>query len=451
MKAMKQWFFMHKGYRRILSLVMAFAMLLSLCSGLSVRTRAAGGGSIKVTDLVQVKIGDTLTTLELYRNGVFEAKVPVSAGTNEAVLVINGEETEISTALVTDVDEEIWIRVQDGVLAPVTVMPCALVGNFWGLNFVDDEGERFDISSWAPSDPNAELAYLGGGMYGRTFKFQPLEADVPLADGGYKVAFNDNWDYPIGNGSDNIALTIPAGSTSLTVLVDEINKVVYDNVRSGSFTVAQNSGAIQKEALTTTISLIGDVRGDNDFNWSAGAKGYEFTRLSDTLYRYQKTFEAGTYNYKCVFDYTNWYEAEATNREFTLTEKTHVVFLYDTVSGKLYDTVNNTAAVGEMLGMQAPPAEMKVVDNANGTTTFIATGEDGQAVTLFYCNKETPRMGESIYLGKCVDGSAKTDDLFLGDEALDILYWYEIDGVRTLDASKPIVTVEGMELSLIHI
>lgn len=403
---------------------------------------------IKVTNLVQVKLGDSLYTMDVFMNGVYEASVPVAAGDYTATLVVDGEETDITVSATAEADGTAILRLKDNALQVVTVAPAALVGNFAGLEFVDAEGTRYDIAAWAPADANAELEYLGGGLYKRTFLFGALEEDLTLADGGYKVAFNDSWDYSIGDGSDNIALTLPAGTASLTVLVDEVNGIVYDSIRSGSFELAQNSGSVQKPALDTVVSLIGDVRGTGTDDWSTGTRGFEFTQISDTLFRYQKTFEAGTYNYKCVFDYASWYEAEGSgNRSFTLTEKTHVVFLYDTATGRLYDTVNNTATVGELLGMQAPPAEMKVTDNANGTTTFTAVGEDGQNVTLNYCDRANPAKVTTVWLGKVKDGAAKSDAIFLGDDALDILYWYDVDGVRTLDSSNPTVTLDGADYS----
>lgn len=438
--------------RRVLSLALAFVMLLSLASGLpgTLTAKAAEPATIRVTDLVQVKVGDELTTMELYMNGVYEAAVPVSAGAATATLVINGTETEQTLTVAPEADTALYCRVRDGVLSVTEAkdMPtAALVGNFNGIEFVDGEGNRYDIRAWTPSDANGELTYLGGGLFGRTFLFKTLADDVTVADSGYKVAFNDSWDWSTGDGNgNNIGLTIPAGTSSLTVLVDSINGRVHDSVRSGSFTVAQNSGSIEKPALTTTISFIGTARCNEAENWVASARGYEFTQISDTLFRYQKTFEAGSYDYKCVFDYTNWYEAEG-NRTIALTEKTHVVFLYDTATGKLYDTVNNTAFVGETLGMQAPPAEMKVVDNLNGTTTFIAAAEDGKSVKLNYFHRAQPDKVTTLDLGKAKEGAARSEDLFLGDEALDVLYWYEIDGLRTLDSSKPTVTVDGTEYS----
>lgn len=432
--------------KRALSLVMVFAMMLSLLSGLGTIPKASAADTqIRLTDLVQIKLGDQVQTMDLYRNGVYETCVIASSKDHTATLLINGEETDQSVEL--SLGSAIILRVQDGKLSIAPYETAALVGNFHGLEFVDEDDVRFDIASWNPADENAELTYVGGGLFARTFHFKALTEDIDIADGGYKVAFNDSWDKSIGLDGGNIALTVPAGTDHLTVLVDALNNVVYDSVRSGSFSVAQNGGAVEKPALDTVVSFIGDARGLGGDDWNAGLKGFEFTQISDKLFRYQKTFAPGTYNYKCVFDYANWYEAEAGNRTIVLTEETNVVFLYDAESGKLYDTVNNTNTVGEMLGMQAPPAEMKVINNANGTTTFVATGEDGKAVSLHYCDKATPDKEAVVSLGKFVNGSASSDAIYFGDAALDILYWYEIDGVRTLDGSNPTVSVNGKDYS----
>ena len=346
--------------KRLLSILLTACLALSLCTGLSgtLQVQAAGESSIHINDLVQVQVGESLTDLKVYRNGVYEAMVHVEAGDHTATVFINGAETDMTTTFKADEAGKVCLRVKDNALTQVAIQSCALVGYFDGLDFVNEAGKPFDIANWKPDDPNAELTYLGGGLYGRTFLFQPLTEDLTIAGTDYKVAFNDGWDYSIGDGSGNIVLTIPKDSSSLTILVDEINQVVYNSVRSGSFSVAQDSGDIALPALATTVSLIGTVRYSGGKDWVVGAEGYEFDLISDTLYRYEKTFEKGSYEYKCVFDYEFWYAAE--NGRLDLEEKTHVVFLYDTVTGSLYDTVNDYNAVAELIGMQAPPAQTKI-------------------------------------------------------------------------------------------
>lgn len=421
--------------------------------------------SLKVTDYVQLKIGENTYDMDVYMNGVFESKVELAKGEYAASVLVNGKATEATSTVKVDADKNVYFRYADGTLInsisdAATFHTAALVGNFNGIEFVDGEGTRYDIASWKPSDANGDLTYYGGGLFGRTFQFKTLANDVTLADGGYKIAFDDDdkWKYSFGNGGDNIALTIPAGSTQLTVLVDEINQKVYDSVRTPDFIAKQNDGEYACKALATTISLIGPVRENDTDNWNAKAEGYEFTQISDTLFRYQKHFAAGSYEYKCVFNYEKWYEAEGSNRKITLADDAEVVFLYDTATGLLYDSVNNADKTAELLGMQAAPAEpakAEVITNGNASTTFqtIAENKDTK-VTLTYGNKaEVAKSGDAALTTvalKCTDekqGVFQTDAIFFGDAAVDVVYYYTVNGEKKLDGSATKVTVGEVDYS----
>ncbi len=418
-------------------------------------TPPAGDGS--VSDLVQVKIGDDIIDMQLYNKGVYEGKASLSAGEYTAVLMTNGAETATAAAVTVAEDTVVYFRLKDGVLynsvSDRLVHSAALVGNFNGIEFVDEIGGRYDISSWNPGDANAELTYLGGGLYSRTFTFLPLAADVTVADGGYKVAFDDAWDYSIGNGSSNIEVTIPAGTSSITIFVDEINQVVYDDVRTPDFESVHNSGNVSRNPFTSTVSIIGTVRNGNG-DWDAAAVGFEFTPVSDTLYVYQQVFSSGSYSYKCVFNYSDWYEAEAGNRTIDIAnDNTNVVFIYNTADGKLYDTVNNNDTVAQLLGMQpAPvePARAEVIPQANGTTVFQMLADTGSTVVLYYGTKADAEAGAAltaVTLRESAEGVFVTDAMFLGDEALDIVYYYDVNGTKKLDASNPTVTAAGTDYS----
>ena len=394
---------------------------------------------LKVSDCVKVDVNGTKYEMELYLNGVYEVEVPVT-GDFTAEAYLNGEATGVTVAATG----EAKLRLVDGVLSVVKKETAAFTGSFSGLSFVDDANNKYSIAAWAPADANAELEYVGGGIYKRTFKFETLAADTQIE---YKVAFNDAWDKSHGNGGSNIVVTIPAGASEFTVFADDVNAVVYDSVRSGEFEVAQNSGAIKKPALTTTVSLIGTIRGGvND--WSADAKGWEFTQISDKLFRFQDDFAAGSYQYKCVFDYQNWYEAEAGNRSLSLDADSHVVIIYNTETGLLYDSVNNADTVGELLGMKAAPPKMEVKDNANGTTTFVALAAEGANVTLYYGNKADGKAGlKAAAMSYVGNGKYESEAMYFGDAALDMIYYYDIDGARTLDGSNPTVTISGEDYS----
>ena len=425
-------------------------------SGMDIpEVRAAESGS--VSDLLQIRTGDgSSADLKLYAGGLYEGALELEAGTYELSLYRNGEESDVTDEITVPESGTVYVRYQNGQLTNSVdnageFHTAALTGNFWGLEFTDEEGNGYSIASWDPADANAELDYVGGGIYTRTFEFKELEEDVVIADGGYKVAFDDGWDYSLGNGSGNIELTVPAGSDSLTVFVDEKNGQVYDSVRTAPLNIYQNSGAVTSTAFETTVSLIGTVRQNDADNWTAEAKGYEFTQISDKLYLYQKTFNAGAYEYKAVFNYANWYESYGgNNKSLQISEDgTNVVFLYDVESDRLYDTVNDYNIVAQMLGFEAVPVEAEVKDNTNGTTTFVMAAGENDEVRLYYADKDSPDDFKEAAMTKGTDsngnfnGSYQSDALFLGDGALDYIYYYTVNGTRTLDSSRPETEVNG--------
>lgn len=403
--------------------------------------------------------GTAATQLQLYRNGVYEAKVNVTVGEHSLQVYGNGailgEETKIT---VPEGTTEVYVRYENGkvynsITNPSEFHTASICGNFYGLQFVGDDQARYDIGLWNPADTNATIGYLGGGLYVRTFRFQELTEDVTLKDGGYKIAFDGGWNYSFGNGGDNISLTIPKGSDSLTILVDERNQVVYDSVRSGLVSVAQNNGTKEFLPIGLDVSIIGDVRVAGNDNWDVKKEGYSFTQISDTLFIYQKVLAKGSYNYKVCFEHELWYE-KGGNRSFTITEDdTTVVFVYDAATQELYDTVSEYNSVAVKLGLAEAAAKSQVIDNSNGTTRFITTSAESEnsSVKLVYGDPEQFENPTTVTLHKgsssngAYNGSFVSEDLFFGDEALNLAYYYEIDGKRVVDESEATVTIDGVK------
>ncbi len=414
---------------------------------------------VNVSDLMQVKIGSNKYDLKLYLNGVYEAPVTLTAGTYTAELLQNGTATGVEKEVVVASDSKVYFRLSKGELLDSVndtglIKDTKVAGNFAGLTLKDSTIKV----TWDPSTTKAALDYIGGGLYIKTFEFTaPLASDVTIADTGYKIAFGNNWDGSIGGTtSDNIPATIPAGRTSFTVLVDEINHVAYDDANLDEFEVTFNDGKATYNPLTTVISFVGSARCDADANnnWAGGAKGYEFTQISDSLYLYQQTYAKGTYEYKAVYDYAKWYEYEGTqqfsgNKSFTVTEdNTNVVFLYDSTERKLYDTVNNGNDIAITLGMKEAPAEAKVTDNATGTTTFQTLADAGVKVELVYAPKSDPTAATTVTLTETAANSGVyTYTKYFGDAALDIVYYYKVAGSKILDGSATTVNVGGTDYS----
>lgn len=421
-------------------------------SGEPTDTPNTNTGSLAV---VTVAVGGEPLPMNLYTNGVYETSLSLPAGTHEYTVAADG--TALKTQSITLAEAgTVYVRSytngDKGVVDSVNnadMFPASatLTGDFASL-------ANSGLASWAPSATSGDLAYIGGGIYQGTFTFDAVPADT-TADIQYKVAFNHSWDYSIGlDGSgDNIPVSVPAGATQITVFVDEINKLVLDSVRTPALNIYQNSGNVASPAFETSVSLIGTIRANDE--WVAATHGYEFTQISDSLYIYQDNFAAGSYDYKVVFNYTNWYESwGGGNKAVAITaENPRLIILYDAVADRLYDTVNDYNIVAQLLGFAAVPAEAKVLDNARGTTTFVMTGEESDTVQLVYGSKADASNLTTVTLDKGADGNGNfdgsfvSDEIYFGDDALDIVYYYLVNGTKMLDASNPTATVGSEEFS----
>lgn len=361
-----------------------------------------------VDDILEVRTEDgDSTVLQIYSCGIFEGELKLPAGSHTLSLYRNGAESGITDEVNVSEAGPVYVRYEDGALynsaddagAGGIFHTAALTGNFTGLEFTDSEGNSYAIGNWDPADANAELEYRGGGIYSRTFEFHELTEDVTIADSGYKVAFDDGWEYSLGKtgvgDNNNIPLTIPAGTDHFTVFVDEQRGIAYDSVRTVPMDIYQNAGSVSSPAFETTVSLIGTVRQSGDDDWNTAAEGYGFTQISDSLYRYQQIFDAGSYQYKAVFNHQYWYESFGGNNKSLdiAADGTNVIFIYDAAADRLYDTVNDENIVAQMFGFAAEPAEpaeAEVRDNPDGSTTFIMTGTENDEVKLFYAPNSQP-------------------------------------------------------------
>lgn len=407
----------------------------------------------KVNDLIQLKVGDKTLDMQLYGNKVYECSVQVATGSSKVSVLKNGQAMEeADTVLEVTESQKISFRFKDGKLTTSLdntgvgkeFHTAALVGSWEeaGVLFLDEKGESFS-SGWTPADEKSEFTYQGAGIYSRTFRLkEALKKDTSVE---YKIAFDDTWDgdYSLGEtrNGDNIKITLPAGITTFTVWVDDLGSLVADSVRNPGFTLNQMSGDLLLPAYSTRISLIGSM---ND--WDEGATGYDFIQILDNLYIFQKTFNKGTQQYKVFFDGKYYYEKEG-NQELKISENnTHVVFIYDAAEGYVYDSLNEGSKIAQILGFEAEPAKAEVKDNDNGTTTFVMAGlENAKSVKLVYAPKANLEKAVTLSMKKSSngDGSFRAENLFLGDEALDYVYYYLVDGVRTIANGLDAVSIDG--------
>ncbi len=351
------------------------------------------------------------------------------------------------------------VNVIQTVNAEESVPTETLVGNFFGLEFLANEGDKdsgYTIDSWAPGDTDGNLDYAGNGIYKKTFYFKTLAKDVTIANGGFKVAENGTWDVSYGSESGgNIELTVPAGTSKLTIMLNRNTGKVYYFIGDETFT-AYASGANQEYSkYDTTISLIGSIREAGDNNWQAGAEGWDFTQITDHQYLYTISLNAGSYQYKCVYNHKDWYESEAGNREIQLSEAQKINIIYDSETGLLYDTINNEEYVAQVLGLEIAAKEFSVSQNANGTTKFVLPDEEGKGATLYYAKKsDVEEKGTSAFTSVDFTVNNKqsvVNDLFLGDAADDFVYYIEQDGKKlSVSTEDGTTAINGTDYNVYH-
>ena len=172
-------------------------------------------------------------------------------------------------------------------------------------------------------------------------------------------------------------------------------------------------------------------------------------QVGDTT-KYSITFknvQKASYQYKILQDPENW----GWNKYFGSDDKNRILKVNRTSDITLTIDKNDSEKKCEVT-IVSEPAKMEIDDNENGTTTFIAAGEEGDNVSLFYANKTDVEKNKNatfteVDLGKIETDSISSDDIYFGDDALDIVYYYEINGEKTLDTSNNTVQINGVDYS----
>lgn len=265
--------------------------------------------------------------------GTYEAFVDLKAGEYTPSLVVYGIETEgkaislskDSTVVIRATIEGSTITVSDSV-NDVIDSYVAVAGDFGSLGLAGDEV----VPSWDPSAAEGLMVYAGNGKFVKTMHFAALSEAKTVE---YKVTFNKSWDGALGNNGANIYVTVPAGATELAITYDKFTGKTYNSV-NGSDDADYN------------VSLIGTVRKNDD--WKADATGYEFQQIGEKLFVRQEVLEKGSYQYKYIINYSEW-KADP-NVSLTIDEKQVVLFVFNSETKEIIDSVNNPAEVVAAVG-----------------------------------------------------------------------------------------------------
>jgi LPXTG-motif cell wall-anchored protein len=374
------------------------------------------------------------TKLKEYKNGIYEQRFKLKAGTYNYKIAMNGTWDEgygvdgggDNITLTLTEDKDVFFRldlvnkkVYDSVNnANQFKTKGILVG---GIDNLLEGGK-----SWDPSDNNFQLDYVGGGIYKKTFNIKESAQDSEY-NLEYKVAYNGAWDN--GNVADNTKVLIPAGTSQITFTSNYLGNYVSDSISSRN--------------LQNAISIIGTVRGNADTNWVETSTDYDMYLIDESKYMFTSNLPIGTYEYKGVVN-RSWDGGglpASGNVKVSLTEAANVVFIADTKSGTMVDSVNNPSEVATALGLSVAPEPVESTGiNSDGTITFYY--KDANATSVYLAGSMNGYSSNSLAMTKNAKGVWETT-VRVGDEAKEVSYKFVVDGVWTLDPINTLTDKDG--------
>ena len=421
----------NRSIKRIswLALIVFLFNLLNIAPGIKIDAKAAS--NINVTDsavlvgnlMEENNLGDnwnpsnTKGRLREYKNGIYEGtfklaknkkyeyKIAMNGTWNKSYGKDGGEENII---LETGNEENITFRldlvnkkVYDSINNPEQFKSKAILTGAISTCLGGKE--------WDPSDDNFNMNYIGGGMYEKTFN---VKATGKIE---YKAAYNGAWDN--GEVANNKAADIKEGTKEVKFFADYLNNEINDSI---------NNSEILK-----TVSLVGTVRDDK--SWDETSVDYDMYRIDENKLMYTKYLKSGEYEYKAVINHNSkdGVIPKTGVNKINLEEEQNVIFIADTKTGELIDSINNLDKVKEALGLKVKPVDVKSpVINNNGTITF--NYKDNNASSVCLSSSINNWSKNSTELKKNDDGIWSVT-VMPGDEAKEIQYKFIVDGKEELD------------------
>lgn len=321
-----------------LSLVMAAGLICPTVSAMAENPSEETGSPVELGDLLQLSVnGGEKSLMGLYENGMYEGKTYFDAGQNTYQIYRN--DTLLKEGVI-DVSsgEDIWVRYQADQDKIITSYenpdeynsPATWVGNFSAIS--NESGDKyFWFDDWAPSDSNANLDYIGGGCYQKKFTCEALEADKTME---YKIAFGGDWNHGAVPG-DNKNLTLPEGTTEITLWVNTATKETFDSVTDGNATVKLEGD----EDYTRPV-------GTMNMEITVDGTGYPLTQISKNLYIGTVSAAEGEHSWQNSIDG----QQGALSGTFTLEKKAAVTFLYDSEKNTVLNSESDRNELADLIG-----------------------------------------------------------------------------------------------------
>lgn len=356
--------------------------------------------------LKEYKKGIYEETFKLKKNKKYEYKIAMNGTWDESYGKDGGEDNII---LNTGDAEEVTFRldlinkkVYDSINNPEQFKTKAIL--------TGSIAKCFGGKDWDPADDNFKMNYIGGGMYEKTFNVKE-SGKVQ-----YKTAYNGVWDN--GEIASNIEIEIPEGTDAVSFFADYLGNDTRDSV---------NNPEIKK-----TVSLLGTIRG-NENPWDESSLDYDMYRIDGSKVMYTKTLQPGSYEYKAVINHNSNDGVLPKNGTVKLNLKSasNVVFIVDTKTEEVIDSINNLDKVKEVLGLKKKVSEVKSpVLNNNGTITFNYKNDEASSV---YLSSNLNGWSKNSNELKKNDEGIWSVTIRPGDEAKEIQYKFIVDGKEELD------------------
>ncbi|WP_171056530.1 discoidin domain-containing protein, partial [Paenibacillus sinopodophylli] len=299
---------------------------------------------VNVGDYLQVQVGDILTNMSLYEQGMYESVAAFPQGVKDYKILSNGESIYKGAITESNVAQNIIIRLFATDNKVVTgqdvhkdvngnpVQDIKKVAN-WTGNFFNRTGiEEFKaFGGWDQASPLSTLNYLGGGIFARELTYTVPEASVSY---DYKINFDRTWN----NGeipSANRKVVFPASEKETDTFVLWVNSVrgdIFDSLTDGSTTFKIKGN--DKYMNTIGIAKVG-LSLSNEGNETL----YQMIQTGKDAYMVTAFIEPGTYIWADKID-----DKDGTlSGDFTVDKNTAVTFYYHVNEADyvLLNTVNN--------------------------------------------------------------------------------------------------------------
>ena len=284
------------------------------------------------TDLKDVKFGEILeisinggakSLMSPYYNGMFEGEVKIPSGKSTYRIYRNDKLARIGDIAVSS-SGKAWIRYwsfQDKVVTSYDdsdgfKYPATWVGNFSDVTKADGS-KHFNFADWSPADATTNLDYKGGGIFRRTFTFEPIE-DSTNNSMRYKIAFGGDWTHgDVGLNGNDKPLTFPIGSEEITLWVNSLTSETYDSINDIN------------DVTLKTVQI------------SVDSTDYEMIQTGFHSFIKTVLLESGEHSWTYAVED----EENSSDSKISLEKKTAVTFWYDAENNKMYNSIDDLEAL----------------------------------------------------------------------------------------------------------